>query len=121
MTRAESTAVGAHRERRRVDEEQALTRLIDAMRKTSTPEAIERWLIARLAAELSEWSAAEAVHALMAALRSRPANRSLDSLRNESSALKCLELFCDHYELAEPRDGWQTGMIGDPFAHKGSR
>jgi hypothetical protein len=35
--------------------------------------------------------------------------------------LKCLELFCDHYELAEPRDGWQTGMIGDPFAHKGSR
>lgn len=110
--------VSGYRARRRREEEQALIKVIDAMRATSSPGAIERWLIARLAAELSEWNAAEAVHALMDALMHRPADRPLDGLRNERTAATCLQLFCGHYDLAEPREGWRDGLVGDPFVRK---
>lgn len=108
--------VTAYRDRRRRDEEETLTRLVEAMRKTTTPEAINRFLTMRLVDRISEWSASEAVHALLKNLATRPADRPLDALRNEAVAAKCLEMFCKHYELAAPRDGWESGLLGDPFA-----
>lgn len=114
-------ALAAYRVRRKAEEEQQLTKLIDAMRPHSSPAAIERWLINRLAEERAEWNAAEAVHALMRALRTRPAGKSLDTLRNEQAAAKCIAMFCAHFELADARDGWEQGAIGDPFAKRESR
>jgi len=114
-TKAAIETVSAYRARRRVEEERALVKVLDAMRATISSGAIERWLIAALAQERSEWSASEAVHALIDALQHRPADRPLDGLRNDRVAATCLEMFCGHFDLAEPRDGWRAGLVGDPF------